>query len=231
VWGNSRSLLIMVAVALLLHGLLLAWWEFPQPEFIPHSERTIVQIIKVNQIDPSTPELPPAKPLPASIAEPPAKPQPRPEPKPLPAPESMTLEPNPLPTEQEPLPAVRTPVSPEFLPLPVSEAIAAEIVLSPQPPPDVVMRYKAQLAAWLDRHKYYPLQAQRRRQEGEALLWIRINRDGGVLSFQLQELSDHRILNESALSMVNRADPFPAFPDDFPGTEFEFIAPVSFRLR
>jgi protein TonB len=38
-------------------------------------------------------------------------------------------------------------------------------------------------------------------------------------------------LDEAALSMVKRAEPFPPFPDDFPGSEFEFLLPVSFHLR
>jgi periplasmic protein TonB len=221
---HSSPFLPMLTIALLLHGILLAWWEFPNAEPAPVPERPIIQMVTLAEPQAPIPEPAVQPPSPPMLEpSPPPKPQQQPEPKPLPPPE-LAPQPSPMPPEPTQMP-------PEPRPQPTPEPVVAEIVPLPQPAPEVLMGYEAQLAAWLDRHKNYPLAAQRRRQEGEVLLRIRINRSGQVLSFQTQEISHHRILDEAALSMVKRAEPFPPFPDDFPGSDFEFLVPVNFQLR
>lgn len=219
----SRPFFTMLAVALLLHGALFVWWKFPQTEAVPIPERPVIQMIKL--AEPPVAERPPAVQPPAQPVPPP-QPQPvpsesRPEPKPLPAPEPTPVVPQLLSPDPPP------PQVPVARPLPVAEASVA----LPTPAPDALAGYEAQLAAWLAKHKNYPLAAQRRRQEGEVLLRVRINRAGQVLSFRLQDRSSYPILDEAALAMVKRAVPFPTFPDDFPGVDFEFLLPVSFHLR
>jgi periplasmic protein TonB len=217
----SRPFLTMLAIALLLHGVLLAWGRFPQSESVPIPERPIIQMVKLAEAPApeSNPTVQPP-PLPLPMTPPPPRPEPRPEPKPVPPAEPAPAEPKLLSPEPPPL-------VPEASASPIAEVIVAP----PTPAPKVLAGYEAQLAAWLAQHKNYPLAAQRRRQEGEVLLRVRINRQGQVLSFRVQDISRHQILDEAALSMVKRAEPFPPFPDDFPGAEFEFLLPVSFRLR
>lgn len=91
--------------------------------------------------------------------------------------------------------------------------------------------YEQRLAAWLDRHKLYPSMARRRRMEGEALLRVVIERDGKLRFRALEEASGYLLLNQAALEMVERADPFPAVPDEITGPTFEFLVPVEFRLN
>ena len=222
----GRPFLTMLTVALLLHGVLLVWWKIPQTETVPIPERPVIQMIKL--AEPPVSELPPEVQPPAQPLLPPTQPQPqlvpsesRPEPKPLPAPEPAPVVPQLLSPDPPP------PQVPVARPLPVAEASVA----LPTPAPDALAGYEAQLAAWLAKHKNYPLAAQRRHQEGEVLLRVRINRAGQVLSFRLQDRSNYTILDEAALAMVKRAEPFPPFPADFPGVDFEFLLPVSFRLR
>jgi protein TonB len=223
---NSNPFPLMLAVALALHVGVLAWWEIPISDHPPlKPERPVMQMIKLAAppqtlaaapTHPPTPEPPPA-PRPA--------PKPVPQPMPAPPPQLQAVPPEPTPVQTEP-----TPSPPQPVPPPREETVVAEIAPPPHPAANVLAGYEALLAAWLDRHKNYPLAAQRRRQEGEVLLRVRINREGRVLSFRAQDISDHPILDEAALSMVKRAEPFPPFPDDFPGSEFEFLLPVSFRL-
>ena len=214
----------MLIVALLLHGALFIWWKFPQTEAVPIPERPVIQMVKL--AEPPVAEPPPA-------VQPPAQPL-SPPPQPQPVPSESPPEPTPLPIT-EPAPVVPQLLSPD--PPPPQEPVARPLpepearVAQPTSAPKVLAGYEAQLAAWLAKHKNYPLAAQRRRQEGEVLLRVRINRAGQVLSFRLQDRSIYQILDDAALAMVKRAEPFPPFPDDFPGVDFEFLLPVSFRLR
>jgi TonB family protein len=91
--------------------------------------------------------------------------------------------------------------------------------------------YEQVLAAWLERHKRYPLLARRRGSQGTTAIRIRIGRDGRVLASEIERSSEQSILDEAALSMVRQADPFPSMPADLPGTRFEFVAPIRFRVE
>jgi protein TonB len=228
---NSNPFPLMLAVALVLHVGVLAWWKIPKSDHPPlKPERPVMQMIKLA----APPQTLAAAPSPPPMPEPPPalRPAPRPAPKPVPQPmpapppQLQAVPPEPTPVQREPTPSL-----PQSAPPPRAETVVAGIAPPPHPAANVLAGYEALLAAWLDRHKNYPLAAQRRRQEGEVLLRVRINREGRVLSFRAQDISDHPILDAAALSMVKRAEPFPPFPDDFPGSEFEFLLPVSFHLR
>jgi protein TonB len=87
------------------------------------------------------------------------------------------------------------------------------------------------LFAWIDRHKQYPMLAQRRGLEGSGSIRIRIGRDGKLIDRSLVHSTGEPLLDEAALDMVRRSSPFPAVPNEYSGTSFEFIAPVEYRLR
>jgi protein TonB len=93
------------------------------------------------------------------------------------------------------------------------------------------IRYEQQLFLWLGRFKVYPLLAQRRRLEGKSTVRVRIDRRGRVLARSLEEPTGERILDDAALDMVRRADPFPPIPPGYPDDTFEFLAPIQFRLK
>lgn len=102
---------------------------------------------------------------------------------------------------------------------------------APQWAPSARVRYEALLYAWIDRHKKYPLLAQRRGLEGSGSVRVRIDRYGRVLDRSLERSTGEALLDEAALDMVRRADPFPEVPADYGGSSFEFVAPVEYRLR
>jgi protein TonB len=87
------------------------------------------------------------------------------------------------------------------------------------------------LRAWLERHKEYPRQAQLRRQEGTALLRFVIDRDGQVLSYQIERSSGHASLDAAVEAMLERARPLPAMPSDMAQARLELSLPVTFELR
>jgi periplasmic protein TonB len=91
--------------------------------------------------------------------------------------------------------------------------------------------YIATLQAWLARHKEYPRSAQKRGQEGTALLYFVIDRNGRVLEHQLRQSSGYRALDKEVMAMIERAQPLPSIPDDMPMQQMELVLPVQFFLR
>jgi protein TonB len=93
------------------------------------------------------------------------------------------------------------------------------------------VRYEQVLFAWMNRHKQYPMLAQRRGIEGEGSVRVRIDRDGRVLERSVARSTGEQMLDQAALDMVRRANPFPAVPSEYAGETFEFVAPIQYRLR
>lgn len=91
--------------------------------------------------------------------------------------------------------------------------------------------YKAQLQAWLEKHKEYPRRAQLRRQEGTARLYVAFDRHGIVLEYRILESSGYKLLDEEVVAMIKRASPLPAPPAAMPGDRLDYIVPVEFFQR
>lgn len=97
--------------------------------------------------------------------------------------------------------------------------------------PTARMRYEELLFAWMNRHKQYPMLAQRRGLQGSGSVRVRIDRDGRVLERSLTRSTGETMLDQAALDMVRRASPFPPVPEEYAGASFEFVAPIEYRLR
>jgi protein TonB len=91
--------------------------------------------------------------------------------------------------------------------------------------------YEQVLAAWLDRHKYYPAPLRRRGYEGNGEMRIRIDRRGTVLYAAMSKQLPHAMLDEVALDWAARANPFPELPESIQGESYEFLVPVEFAIR
>ncbi|MBI5504711.1 MAG: energy transducer TonB [Deltaproteobacteria bacterium] len=93
------------------------------------------------------------------------------------------------------------------------------------------VRYEQQLYVWLARFKQYPMMARRRGIEGRGSVRVRLDRRGRVLERSVERSTGERMLDDAAVEMTRRADPFPPVPGDYSGESFEFVAPIEFRLR
>lgn len=91
--------------------------------------------------------------------------------------------------------------------------------------------YMTRLLNWLERHKKYPRRAQRRRQEGTAMLFFRMDREGQVTEFRIEQGSGHALLDAEVKAMIRRAQPLPAMPDFMQQSQLELLVPVNFALR
>lgn len=92
------------------------------------------------------------------------------------------------------------------------------------------VRYEQALAAWLDRHKYYPATLRRRRLEGEGVLRVELDREGKVVALESFAPLPDALLERVAMDWVRRADPFPPVPQEIAGASYRVRFPVRFRL-
>ncbi len=92
-------------------------------------------------------------------------------------------------------------------------------------------RYYAELAAWLERHKRYPSQARKMRQEGIVRVRFVIDRSGKVISHRIETSSGHTALDHAASELLRRASPMPAIPASMGQSRLEILVPIAYRLR
>jgi protein TonB len=91
--------------------------------------------------------------------------------------------------------------------------------------------YAARVRAWLESNKTYPKAARMRKQQGVARLVFVIDRAGHVLECRLLTPSGYALLDQEAMAMVARSDPFPTPPHTIKGDRIELDAPVEFSLE
>jgi len=140
-------------------------------------------------------------------------------------------------------PSVITVPPPEFTvrtvtPPPVA---AQPPIANPAPPVSVAAPSKAagetrdsylgRLLAQLNRFKQYPRAARQARIEGVVMLHFVMNADGKVESFEIAKSSGRPVLDAEALALIQRAQPLPALPADFPTRTLDAVVPVEFSLR
>lgn len=103
---------------------------------------------------------------------------------------------------------------------------------APGKPEEIVQRYEQAISIWFSQHKVYPEEAKRRRIEGDAVVRVRINRQGRILYYVIDKSSGDAFIDHAVMAMVRSSDPAPAVPENYPeGDEFEFLVPVSFTLE
>lgn len=122
-----------------------------------------------------------------------------------------------------------------------SEAVTNDPVSSSTPPggqstatgsePGITPHYLDLVRDWLEKHKEYPRRARQRNQEGTAVLWFEVDRQGHVLAYRLIESSGHPILDRAVEAMIERASPVPAMPPDMRQAKLELAVPISFSIR
>lgn len=91
--------------------------------------------------------------------------------------------------------------------------------------------YEQQLAARLERYKQYPSRALKRGIEGEAYLFLKLDREGKLLAQSLRVSSGSDILDQEVLSLAERATPYPKVPEIMVGSSFDFEIPIFFSIR
>ncbi len=83
----------------------------------------------------------------------------------------------------------------------------------------------------IERVKRYPRGAQLSRIEGKTIVKFRLSAEGEVNAISLISSSCYPILDNEAKKTVERASPFPPFPEGLKKKEIEITVPITFRLK
>jgi len=125
-------------------------------------------------------------------------------------------EPKPIPIEK-PKPQPNPPA--EARALPRSERVA-------QFSQAAANAYNSLVYGHLQRYKRYPPSAGGA--SGMVTVRFALSRSGEVVSSAVAKSSGNDVLDQEALAILRRANPFPAFPADKPGAQDSFVGPISF---
>jgi periplasmic protein TonB len=168
--------------------------------------------------------------------ETPPPPEPPPEVKPAPNPEvpvepPVTQEVKPEP-RQEPRPPVLTTTAPQAVPTQTAVVPAAPVQGRPAPKVSTAIpAWTSRLAAALERNKRYPPAAQARREQGVAQVFFTLDRQGHLVESRIVRSSGAPILDEEALALLARAQPFPPPPAELTGPQVGLTVPIRFNLK
>jgi len=91
--------------------------------------------------------------------------------------------------------------------------------------------YYTELGSWLAKHKKYPRRARQRKQEGSALLYFIVDRNGQILEHSVAESSGYKLLDKEVSAMLKRAEPLPKMPNLMHQAKLEITVPIEFSLR
>ncbi len=253
---SPRALATAVAIHVAAMGGLLAWPMSP-PVLAPVIVVEVVAMAPsappqepasaIEESQPS-PSDPPPGPEPETASVPmPVEPVseaipellPDPEPAPEPVPKPMAL---PRPATKPPLPRI-SPPPPARNPAPTQQAMVPPRPVTAAPPatlaaPSTPARertgtasYTAVLLSWLERYRQYPRLARLKRIEGAVILSLTLSRSGSLKAISVKKGSGQSVLDDAAVDMARRADPFPPLPATFAHDRIEFMVPVVFALE
>jgi protein TonB len=161
--------------------------------------------------------------------------EPPPEIKPAPNPD-VALEPPhqevASPQRQEPRTPAPTTSAPQALPEQTAALPAAPMQgrLTPNTS-NALPTWKTQILALLERNKRYPQAAQSRREQGTAQVFFSLDRQGRVIDSRIVRSSGTSALDDEALALLRRAQPFPRPPPELPGQRVDLTVPIRFNLR
>ena len=99
------------------------------------------------------------------------------------------------------------------------------------PSKGAVKSYALKLRRWVERHKQYPGEARRKRQQGKVRLWVKINRNGAVLASRVTRKSGIAQLDKATAGLARRASPFPRIPPDFGRATYTFSVTLRYSLK
>jgi protein TonB len=156
--------------------------------------------------------------------------------KPAPNPE-MPIEPSVMQEakpqlRQEPRPPVSTTTAPQAVPNRTALVPAAPVQGRPTPKVSTVIpAWTSQLVAVLERNKRYPPAAQARREQGVAQVFFTLDRQGHVVESRIMRSSGAATLDEEALALLQRSQPFPAPPAELAGPHVALTVPIRFNLK
>jgi protein TonB len=161
--------------------------------------------------------------------------EPPPEIKPAPNPDvaiPLLWQEREIPQRQEPRPPAPTTSAPQAAPLETAAIPAAPVQGQPTPKSsNAVPTWKTKIVALLERNKRYPPAAQSRGEHGVAQVFFSLDRAGRLIDSRVMLSSGAAALDEEALALLHRAQPFPPPPAEMPGPHVDLVVPIRFNLK
>jgi protein TonB len=94
-----------------------------------------------------------------------------------------------------------------------------------------IQSWQRQVVTLLERNKRYPPAARSRRQQGVAQLFFTLDRHGHVTESRVLRSSGATTLDQEALALLHRAQPFPPPPPELTGERVGVTVPIRFNLK
>jgi protein TonB len=114
------------------------------------------------------------------------------------------------------------------------QTVAKPVASTPpvsQAPGETRDSFLGRLLAQLSRFKQYPRAARQAHIEGVVMLHFVMDAQGKVISFEIAKSSGRPVLDSEALALIQRAQPLPALPADYPTRTLDAIVPIEFSLN
>jgi protein TonB len=95
--------------------------------------------------------------------------------------------------------------------------------------PNALNAYAAKIRARLNLYKKYPLEAAASRIGGVVTVNFTVNRQGEVITSRLVKSSGHSILDQEAMALLRRCNPFPPIPKELTRDTLNLTVPINFN--
>jgi TonB family protein len=200
----DRAKLVSIGITIAVHALILL------------GALTVVQVSHTSVMQELSVHIAPQKIEPAKeiVAPPPKLIQPTVMTAPLPEVTVRTVTPPPIMAQQSVAPAAPTPPA-----------------AAPNGSGEGRDSFLGRLLAQLNRFKQYPRTARQAHIEGVVMLHFVMDAQGKVISYEIAKSSGRPVLDAEALALIQRAQPLPALPADFPTRTLDAIVPIEFSLN
>lgn len=90
--------------------------------------------------------------------------------------------------------------------------------------------FLGRLLGQLNRYKQYPRAARQAKIQGVVMLHFVMDANGKVLSAEIAKSSGRPVLDSEAMALIQRAQPLPALPADYPTRTLDAVVPIEFYL-
>ena len=108
---------------------------------------------------------------------------------------------------------------------------AAPLQGSSRKPSVAEVSWQKSLHLHLNKNKKYPTEARNKAVQGVVTVTFMLDRTGKLVSSSVTKSSGSTLLDEEALAALERASPFPAPPDEYPGEQPSFTIPIKFNIK
>ncbi|MCK9916070.1 energy transducer TonB [Microbacteriaceae bacterium K1510] len=92
-------------------------------------------------------------------------------------------------------------------------------------------RWTYDVVRYIYRFQYYPGEAVKKREHGIVKVKFKIDRDGNILSTEVQQSSGSAALDNAGLSIVRRASHIPLPPADVSLEDLVLVVPIAFHAE